>query len=67
MTGYDLFGYGLVLVVWGISWMLLGSGLVYLLARYFARDEADAEAAEQSAAPAPVASATPSHPSKLAA
>jgi hypothetical protein len=67
MPGYDLAGYGLVLIAWGVSWMLLGSGLVYLLARYFGRDEADAEVAERLAAPTPAAPAAPSHPTKAAA
>jgi hypothetical protein len=40
VTGYDLTNYGLVLAIWGITWILFGSGLVYLLVRYFAREDA---------------------------
>ena len=43
MTGYSFAGYEAVLIIWGIVWILFGSGLVYLLVRYFAREDAEAE------------------------
>jgi hypothetical protein len=58
VTGYALSDYGLILIIWGISFLLFGTGLVYLLARYLAREEADVEAAE-ARAEAPPASAHP--------
>jgi hypothetical protein len=39
LPGYSLTDYGLVLVIWGVVWMFFGSGLVYLLARYFASED----------------------------
>jgi hypothetical protein len=51
VTGYDLSSYALVLAVWGICWMLFGSGLVYLLVRYFAREDAEAEVPPTMSAP----------------
>jgi hypothetical protein len=57
VTGYDLSSYGMVLAVWGIIWILFGSGLVYLLVRYFAGEDAEAGAegpnmSESTSAPA---------------
>jgi hypothetical protein len=40
VTGYSFSGYELVLIIWGIVWMIFGSGLVYLLHRYFAHESA---------------------------
>jgi hypothetical protein len=48
VTGYSFAGYEAVLIIWGIVWILFGSGLVYLLVRYFARE--DAEAGDQAPA-----------------
>jgi hypothetical protein len=58
VTGYAISDYGLILIIWGISFLLFGTGLVYLLARYFRREEADVEAAE-ARAEVPPASAHP--------
>ena len=43
MTGFSFAGYESVLIVWGIVRILFGSDLVYLLVRYFVREDAEAE------------------------
>lgn len=43
MSGFVLSGYELVLVVWGVCWMLLGTGMMYLIHRVMAADERQVE------------------------
>ncbi len=42
MTTGVLAGYDLLLVIWGGAWMLLGSGLMYLLHRVMVTEDREA-------------------------
>jgi hypothetical protein len=43
VSGIVLSGYGLILVVWGVGFMLLGTAMMYFLHRVMAADERQAE------------------------
>jgi hypothetical protein len=53
VSGIVLSGYEVILVVWGVSFMLLGTAMMYFLHRIMAADERQTESAPS----APVAKA----------
>jgi hypothetical protein len=45
VPAFALSGYELVLVVWGVCWMALGTGMMYLIHRVMAAEEQQVERA----------------------